>query len=338
MNEDSKLKIQNLFYRQIWPGYDRGMKTKRFFVFIAPVIVLAILGLFLILPPKAYPEGITLTIKERSSLKQISEELKAAKLIRSEIAFQFLVIARGGEKKVIAGDYLFEKRETAWKIAARVIHGQTDIAAVRVTVIEGLNNSEIAGLFSQKFLGFKSDQFLILAKDKEGYLFPDTYFMTPDVKLEKIIQTMNENFVKKISPLHEQINNSSRSLADIITMASIIEKEAGGDDDRKIISGILWKRIDKKMPLQVDASFIYILGKSSSELTLDDLKTDSLYNTYKYLGLPPGPIGNPGLKSIIAALEPESSPYFFYLHDKDGMIHYARNFEGHKQNKSKYLR
>jgi UPF0755 protein len=122
-------------------------------------------------------------------------------------------------------------------------------------------------------------------------------------------------------------------------MASIIQKEAYNIyTEQQTISGILWKRIDKKMRLQVDATLKYITGKPSSKLTLSDLGMEHDYNTYKNYGLPPGPIGSPSIKAIKAALYPIPSPYFFYLHSDSGQVHYAVDHDGHIQNKNNYLR
>ena len=145
---------------------------------------------------------------------------------------------------------------------------------------------------------------------------------------------MTAQFEKKI----KDVELGGKSLEEIIIMASIIEKEASGDDDRKLISGILWKRQSIGMALQVDATFKYILGKESRDLTVADLKVDSPFNTYTNKGLPPSPICNPGLKSIMAALEPETSPYIYYLHSSDGNVYFAKNFEEHKKNKANYLK
>jgi UPF0755 protein len=125
---------------------------------------------------------------------------------------------------------------------------------------------------------------------------------------------------------------------EIIVMASILEKEALTPEDKKIVSGILWKRLETGMLLQVDAVFMYIMGKKSSDLTLGDLKIDSPYNTYLYKGLPPSPICNPGIESIEASLNPTASSYWYYLSDKNLNIHFAKNFDEHKLNKAEYLR
>jgi UPF0755 protein len=150
----------------------------------------------------------------------------------------------------------------------------------------------------------------------EGYLFPDTYFFLTDANETDVINSMNDNFKKKMTPLLPDINTFGKTEKEIITMASIIEREAKGDADREIISGILWKRIKIGMPLQVDAA----------------------PETYKTKELPRNPIGNPGLLSIKAAIHPVSSSYLYYLHDKNGYIHYAKNFTEHQINIRKYLK
>ena len=200
---------------------------------------------------------------------------------------------------------------------------------ITLTIPEGYTARQMGELFEKSEL-FLKDEFLAIAQKEEGYLFPDTYRFFKKTTPEKVIEKMKKNFEEKTRDLsisHE-----------IIIMASIIEKEVRGQEDRKIISGILWRRIKEGIGLQVDASLNYILGKTSAKLTADDLKVDSQYNTYKYRGLPVGPIGNPGLNAILAALNPSKSPYLFYLSDKDGVTRFAKNFEEHKANKLRYLR
>lgn len=153
------------------------------------------------------------------------------------------------------------------------------------------------------------------AQNKEGYLFPDTYFFFDTSSEKDVLYSMSNNFKEKIVSIQSEISASAKSEQNIIIMASIIEREAEGNADRTIISGILWNRISKNMPLQVD----------------------SAPETYKIKGLPSAPICNPGLKAIEAAMHPVSSSYLYYLHDKNGIIHYAETFAEHKQNKIKYL-
>lgn len=209
---------------------------------------------------------------------------------------------------------------------------------VAVTIPEGLNVSQIGEILEKAGLFPKSD-FESAARKEEGFLFPDTYRFYKNSNPGQVIARMRENFDKKIIPeILIEIKDQNKTLSDIIVMASLLEEEAKGAEDRKLVAGILWKRLKVGIGLQVDATLTYILGKASSELTEDDLKIDSLYNTYRYRGLPPAPISNPGMEAILAAMRPAASPYFYYLSDKDGKIHYARDFEEHKLNKFKYIR
>jgi len=208
---------------------------------------------------------------------------------------------------------------------------------ILITIPEGYTIKQIGDLFEKNNLFSKKD-FLNFARNEEGYLFPDTYKFFKNTTPQKVAEKMKNNFDIKVAEFLPEISRQKKSLSNIIIMASIIEKEVHNLEDRKIVSGILWKRIEQGIGLQVDASLTYILGKTSAELTQEDLKIDSLYNTYKYKGLPAGPISNPGKNAIESAIFPQTSPYLFYLSDKEGITRYARNFEEHKENKFKYLR
>lgn len=207
---------------------------------------------------------------------------------------------------------------------------------ITITIPEGYTVRQMGEVFEKAGL-FKKEEFVVLAQNEEGFLFPDTYKFFKITTPEKLMAKMKNNFESKVKEFLPEIERQKKSLRDIITIASIIEKEVHNTDDRVLVSGILWKRISEGIGLQVDASLNYILGKTSAELTQDDLKTDSPYNTYKYKGLPKGPISNPGLGAIKSAIYPEKSPYLFYLSDDNGQTHYARNFEEHKENKRRYL-
>lgn len=266
--------------------------------------------------PSSFQPGTVVRIESGASLRTISSVLAKQNIIRSRVAFEIFTILYDGEKRAISADYLFENRTPVWEVAHRIFKGERQLAPVKVTVPEGFNLNDIADLFSNKLENFSSENFLIKAKEKEGYLFPDTYFFFTTDNEDNVIQSMSANFDKKIKTIYSQITSSKRTEKDIIIMASIIEKEAKGGDDAGFIAGILWKRISIGMPLQVDAS----------------------PETYKTKGLPKTPIGNPGLESIKAAISPISSPYLYYLHDKGGVIHYAKTFSEHKKNIAKYLK
>jgi len=296
-----------------------------------------LLYFFFLSAPFKFPRNTIITIEPGMKLRQISKLLKEKNIIRSRFAFEISVVLLGGKRGVLASSYLLEKPLPSYIVAWRLVRWQHNLAPVKITLPEGSSVSEMADIFSQELKNFNKEKFLELALPKEGFLFPDTYFFFLDAKPETVIGQLVGNFENKIGPLKEKIESSGKSLKEIITMASIIEKESADSDERQIVSGILWKRLEKGMPLQVDATFLYINGKGSADLTKDDLNDPSPYNTYRNKGLPPGPIGNPGLDAIIAALYPKESPYFYYLHDKKGKIYFAKTFNEHVRNKKKYL-
>jgi UPF0755 protein len=280
------------------------------------IFLVVVLGYALFFsPPANFPEGIIVSVPEGENLHSLSLDLKEKNIIRSRTAFEAFVILDGGEKYLATGDYLFEERIPVFEVAIRIVMHNRHLAPVRVTIPEGFDNSEIVNAFSSRLKNFNQARFLSEAEDSEGYLFPDTYFFPTTATDEDVFNYMSENFQKKMAPLLPEISASGKKEKAIITMASIIEREASGAGDRGIISGILWNRIKMGMPLEVDA----------------------VPETYQKAGLPENPICNPGLAAIEAALHPESSPYLYYLHDKSGAIHYARTFLEHKQNKLKYL-
>jgi len=313
------------------------INLKKYIAPLAGAIVFLLVYLLLFTAPSTFGKNRTVTIENGLVLSQISKSLRQQGIIRSEVAFEFFVILSGGEKRIVPGDYLFEKSAPVYRVAQRIITRDYGIEQSKVTLPEGLNRREMSLVLDSQLSNFDKDSFILLTKNDEGYLFPDTYFFFPRVTTEKVIETLKDTFNKKTSSLRNEAESSGKKFGDIITMASIIEKEATGENDRKIISGILWNRIAKKMALQADATLTYITGKESKDLTLNDLKINSPYNTYTNRGLPPTPISNPGLASIDAALHPTKSAYLYYLHDNKGNVYYAKTFEEHKANKAKYL-
>ncbi|MEK7514387.1 MAG: endolytic transglycosylase MltG [Patescibacteria group bacterium] len=286
-------------------------------------------------PPEDFPVGDMATIEKGGTLSQITQEFKKAHIIRSSYLFKVFVVLFRGDRGVFAGDYFLEKPISVFTLALRVTSDDQRFTPITIIVPEGFTIFDIANLFEERFSKFDRERFLSLAP--EGYLFPDTYLFLSTVRAEEVIAVMRENFYKKTESLGSLIASSTSPLEDIVSMASILEKEARTIETRRIIAGILWKRLSIDMPLQVDVSFEYINGKNSYELTTDDLAIDSPYNSYKYKGLPPTPISNPGLSALTAALTPIKTPYLYFLSDRRGVMHYARNFEEHKENRALYL-
>jgi UPF0755 protein len=325
MHEDFNRKINSLTKIEKWISV----------TFFSLLIVVFIL-IYLKTPPNEFPLNTVVSIEKGESLQEITNTLYENKVIKFPLLFRSTVILLGGERKVIAGDYLLDVRSGPIEIAYRLIRGKFHMETQKITIFEGWTIFDIADSLSKQLIDFDKEEFIKLAKNKEGYLFPDTYFISSTARPKTIINLMNENFESKIKSL-SGIATSTRSLNEIITMASIIEAETRGNIDRKIVSGVLWNRIEIGMPLQLDTTFIYINGKGTFELTLNDLKIDSPYNTYKYKGLPPTPINNPSLDSIIAALYPAKTKYLFFLTGNDGKMYYGKNFEEHKKNRRLYL-
>lgn len=291
------------------------MRNKNIFYTLGIIAFVAFLYFLFLSPPNDFPSGAIVKIEQGKSLRAISLLLKDGHIIRSRTAFEAALVLFG-KGRVIATDYYLESKLPVFEVARRMSRGEQHITELKITIPEGFSNAEIAGILATKLVYFDKDKFLAEAGKEEGYLFPDTYYFLVVDNVPDVIKAMKGNFEKKISPLRPEIVSSGRTEKEIIIMASVIEKEAKGDADRNIISGILWKRIDNGMPLQVDAA----------------------PETYKAKGLPKSPVGNPGLEAINAAIHPLASPYLYYLHDKTGATHYARTFAEHKRNIAKYLK
>lgn len=275
-----------------------------------------------------------ISIQTGASAQDIANMLDKEGIIRNTFPFLVYLKLTRADTQIKPGSYYFTEPISIPRIVAFIT---SDLAERKIRIHEGWTNFEIANYLQGEGLVSKRD-FLNVATNTEGYLFPDTYLIFQNTSAIDLVTKMRAEFDNKIAPLEQEIARKKIPLKNIVIMASLIEKESAGDKDRAIISGILWKRLKNNQPLQVDATLSYLLGKESNDLTTNDLKTDSPYNTYKYPGLPIGPIGNPGLDSIKAAIYPKDSPYWFYLHDKTGKAYYAKTFEEHIANKNKYLR
>ena len=311
--------------------------TVTYFSVVTFSLIVASTILTLSSPSSDFPVSRIITIEDGMTLSSVSLHLKERGVIRSEMLFKILVSLEKDSVGVLAGDYFFAQPLTTYNLAHVFIKGEFGLAPEKITIHEGSTVYDVAEQFGKRFAKFNSERFLEKAESLEGYLFPDTYFFLPNVTDEQVIAELFETFNIRLGEVSDLFLTSEYSVSDIIIMASIIEKEAWKEHDQRLISGVLWNRIDSGMLLQVDATFNYINGKNTYELTLEDLKIDSPYNTYKHKGLPVGPISNPGLTAIKAALEPTPSDYYFYLADRSGNTYYAEDFEQHKVNRQLYM-
>ena len=288
-------------------------------------------------------------VSKGDSAKVIAENLKDAGLIKNPFLFRLYIFLALSQYSLKPGEYELSSKMPIRDIGDTLILG--GVNEVIITIPEGFSLKQVedrlvgVGLAKRDELmnyKFSKDVSPILSdKPKsaslEGYLFPDTYRFFKDATLSDVISKMIDNLSNKLTlDLKTAIKNSSHSTYEILTMASLIEKEIPKDSDRSIVAGILWKRLKASVPLQVDATLVYITGRN--ELYEADKKINSLYNTYLYRGLPKGPVANPGLSAIKAAIFPDSSPYWYYLSAKDGTTVFSKTLEEHLRNKAKYLK
>jgi len=272
--------------------------------------------------------------------KEISRRLASAGLIRSQIGFYILIRFFNINGTIQAGDFRLNKTMDARTIAHELTRGIMDIW---VTIPEGWRDEEIATTIA-KDLNIPEKEFLSIAK--EGYMFPDTYMISKDATAGAVVSLFTNTFYEKVTPqMIADAKKEGLTLSSVITLASLVEREGKTVQDRPIIAGILLNRLNQDWPLQVDATLQYIIGYQAKEktwwkkeLTDSDKTIDSPYNTYKYPGLPPAPIANPGIDSIRAVIYPQKTDYMFYLHDKTGVAHYAKTIEEHEKNIADFLR
>lgn len=286
-------------------------------------------------------------IKPGQPVTQIAQNLKQEGLVKNAFAFRLLVAQMGIGKNIQAGDFRLTANMHARELAEELTHGAIDIW---VTFPEGLRKAEIADIVEAKLKTKDNEKYAFdkkefLAAAQEGYLFPDTYLIAKDATSEVIATRLQTTFEEKVDQKTlEKGRENDLSQEDVITLASIIEREAKTNEERPIIAGILLNRLNAGIALQVDATVQYAKGYDSAknswwpQVTPEDYKSvKSLYNTYLHTGLPPAPISNPGLESIRAAAEPKDTEYMYYLHDSEGKIHYAITGEEHQRNIQEYL-
>jgi UPF0755 protein len=292
---------------------------------------------FVSIAPSDFPENKLINIPDGSTLTGAALMLEREHVIQSAWWFKLLLQARGKSQKLYAGDYVFKERLSFFQVADRVTSGAFGLEPVKFVVPEGATVKEIAKILDKKLLHFSPTVFIEEGEKFEGYLFPDTYHVLPNIKELDVLRVMKDTLTKRLEPYQQQLSKSKFTLHEILTIASILEKEESDRKDRKMISGIIYNRLAKNMPLQVDATFLYILGRGTFGLSREDLKHQSPYNTYMHSGLPPGPINNPGVQTIDAVLNPTPNPYIFYLADNAGTTYYSKTYEEHLAYKRQYI-
>jgi len=279
-------------------------------------------------------------INKGEGMRKVSNDLKSKGLIRDPIVFFLLTKKLGLDTKIQAGDFRLNPSMSAYDVAQNLTHGTLDIW---ITVPEGNRTAEIADILEKSIPTYKPVWRTTLAAN-EGYLFPDTYLIPRDATIDQIIVLMKNNFNNKYAALKGQ-QTSSYTQNEIVTIASLVERETKFASDRPLVASVIENRLGLGMALQIDATVQYILGYQQNEkswwkknLISDDLKINSSYNTYVNPGLPPTPIANPGSAAIAAVLTPTKTNYLYYVSDPQGHLHFASTIQEHNQNVSKYIK
>lgn len=302
-------------------------------------VIAILLVWFMFQAPSNFPRNTAITIEEGTETKAIIAMLKEEGVVRHAFILEALLVFAHHNEFIQANTYYFPEQLSVTKIARAITAGEYLAPPLRITIPEGLRGTQMVAVLQDQ-LPLKSTPQLDakLFDENIGYLFPDTYYLAHGFTQADLVALMHETFDKRMKEHEEAITNSGLTINEIVTLASIVEREAGDGETKPLVAGVLMNRIAIDMPLQVDAVFYYILGKTSAELTKADLRMDSPFNTYINKGLPPTPIANPGLDSILAVLNPIESDYFYYLTAPDGTFHYAATHDQHTTNKSRYLR
>ncbi len=334
------------------------MKKKFYVAIIAAVFILG--GFFYFRHQVYYSRGSfrgskVIKIEKGERNKMIAAKLEKEGLISGKIYFYYYLWSRKLASKILPDEYKLSGNLTIPEVSLIITEERNK--TVKITFPEGWTSKQMADRIAD--YGFKKDDFLYLTdnyqtissfdffeykfleddktKNLEGYLFPDTYFFSRDASEKDIVIKMLNNFDKKLAPeIRDEIKNQNKSTHEIVTIASIIEDEVRSDEDRKIVSGIFWKRLKEGRPLQSCATLAYVTGNNKKQYSEADTKINSPFNTYLMKGLPPAPISNPGLSAIKAAVYPEKTDYNYFLSDPEtGQTLFAKDYEEHIANKAK---
>jgi UPF0755 protein len=342
--------------------------NKLFINFFIKILISLIVGILLITgiglgnysyqistPLQKIAEKQKFIIEKGEGINRISQNLKKQKIIRSMWNFEVYVWLEKMGKKFQAGEYFLYPSMNIKEITKILTSGEIIPNQKTIKIIEGWNYKEIGKYLENKMNISKEDFFSVIydlqwknkydfLKDRsqianlEGYLFPDTYQIYKNANSEDIIKKMLDNFDKKLSiKMREDIKKQGKTIFEIITLASIIEKEVPKEEDRKIVAGIFYKRLKQGIHLESCATINYILGNNKKQLSFEDTRVKSPYNTYLNNGLPPGPISNPGIFAIKAAIYPQETDYLFFLSKPTGETVFSKTFEEHNKNKRKWL-
>jgi UPF0755 protein len=310
---------------------------------------LAAAGYWQIFAAKSSPGVKTTIVPQGASFREIASQLASAGIVRSAPAFLLYGKMRHADRDVHAGEFQFPGNESMADVLQRLQSGGAQIAKW-LTIPEGFTSKQLAVRLEENGFGaaaayeraFQHDTIVIdgqRTKNLEGYLFPSTYLIPLNASPKTVEDILTGQF-RKVLPRDaaKQAKALGLTVPQVITVASLIEGEAKADDERPLMAGVYYNRLRLKMPLQVDATLEYAFPEHKSVITNADLQVDSPYNSYKYAGLPPTPIDNPGAPSIRAAFHPQPSQFLYYVYRGNGHHVFAKTLSEHQANVAKYLK
>lgn len=327
------------------------------YICLAISVFLVLMFFLFINAPSMVVISSPFSIQKNETVKSISFRLKQNDLIYSDWLFRFYLKITNKAKDIKAGYYVFPPRLTLIQLVNFITdsHNINDgifLVKEGSTLLDIENDLQVKKIISSnnqlsnyQVKDFQNKYSLLfqgapLDNNLEGFLFPDSYHFPQGLSTEEIINAFLTNFQNKIQSNNINLNSNGHSAYENLIMASILEKEVITETDKRMVADILWRRLEQKMPLQVDASICYALNRTfeNCKLTIDAFKIDSPFNTYLHSGLPPTPIDNPGLDSLKAALNPLPNNYWYYLTDrKTGQTIFSQTYEQHQQARQKYL-
>lgn len=299
--------------------------------------------------------NVYIILKKNSTLEQVAKQLQEKNIIESQSTFIYYANLNGLKERIEDGNFIIEPKTNLNDLITKFKDGKSEFTVI--TIPEGYTLYQIASKLDEKHLVKKEEilneklnalknNTLILSKndvyyDLEGYLFPDTYYIPQNITKDEIINIMVSRFKTVFSDKYKsRAKELGLDVNEVITIASLIEREAANNNERSRIAGVIYNRLKKGMPLQVDAAVIYGTTKGRkhiSKVYYNTLKVQSKYNTYLHKGLPPGPIASPGKASIEAALYPEKNSYLYYVASGDGHT-FSKTYEEHLNNVKKYIK
>ncbi|HZL98507.1 MAG TPA: endolytic transglycosylase MltG, partial [Terriglobales bacterium] len=309
---------------------------------VALAVLAALLSAFLLFDthPTVPWEGKLVLVPKGSALPEVVKILREGGILPHPVAFRALVLLTFSGRRLHYGEYAFPTPPSAFDVWRRLVRG--DVIKYEVTVPPGANLYDVAELLKKKKLA-TTEAFLAAAasaavlrrleipgESPEGYLFPDSYVLVKPVTPEEILEFMVRQFRRKVPPDTEtRAREAGLSLHQAVTIASIIEKETGVAEEKPLVSAVIRRRLALGIPLQMDPTVIYGVKRFDGTVTRKDLRTEGPYNTYLNQGLPPGPISNPGLSSIEAALAPAKTEYLYFVSRNDGSHTFSRTLPEH---------